>query len=555
MAKISKFPVNKIAFRTGVRIGFADAEDDIEFLDQCYIDIGHVEQALATEDPGSILVGRTGCGKTAAILKIISTQDHVIRIDPEDLALNFISNSNILSFFHGIGVDLDLFFQLLWRHVLCVELLNYHYNIRDVNDFQKAIESIKGIVVKNEGKKLSLEYLEEWGTHFWEQTQERIKEIVTGFENDLQAGVDLTNLGVPLNAQGSAKIHGEKKFELVTDATKVVNEVQIKKLSVLMNVIADDIFTNKQNKYYIVIDKLDENWVDDALRYRLIRSLIEAIKAFRKIRTVKLVIALRQDLIERVYKYTKSGGFQEEKYEDFHIPITWNRDNLYLLVNRRIGELFRRQYTKENVQFNDIFPSRYRQQGKTFDYLIQRTQMRPRDIIAFINTIFIQVVGKNTITAEDIDKAEIIYSKKRLRALCTEWKDEYPNLELCLEVLRRMPTRIDYWDLSEEIFERTILSLCDRPEAPDNMPQIANNFMYDRCSFEKVRSNLVTIFYKIGAVGVKPNKSEPVHFSFHSSYELHPEDLEKGVRLSVAPMLWSALGNMRVRRKGDIIGP
>ncbi len=67
--KIRKSPADKIIFRAGVRIGFADADDDIEFLEQCYIDIGQVKQALDTEDPGSILLGRTGCGKTAAGLE------------------------------------------------------------------------------------------------------------------------------------------------------------------------------------------------------------------------------------------------------------------------------------------------------------------------------------------------------------------------------------------------------------------------------------------------------------------------------------------------------
>ena len=81
-----------------------------------------------------------------------------------------------------------------------------------------------------------------------------------------------------MNAQGSAKITGEKRTELVSQARKVVDEVQIRKLSSLMDMMAEDIFNNKQEKYYIVIDRLDENWVDDSLRYRLIRALIESIR-------------------------------------------------------------------------------------------------------------------------------------------------------------------------------------------------------------------------------------------------------------------------------------
>ncbi|MCY4612794.1 MAG: hypothetical protein OXB94_04115, partial [Nitrospira sp.] len=212
---------NRVVFQGGVRIGFADAEDDTDYLHECYVDIDQVQQVLNTEDPGSILLGRTGCGKTAAIMHIVSVQDNVIQIEPETLSLNFISNSNILSFFHGLGVNLDLFFQLLWRHVLCVELLNYHYNVKGKKkNFESILEYLKDTIGPNKSKRLALDYLKMWGTKFWEETQYRIREIVEKFENELQAGVNLANLGVPLNAQGSATVSGEQKTELINQAKR-----------------------------------------------------------------------------------------------------------------------------------------------------------------------------------------------------------------------------------------------------------------------------------------------------------------------------------------------
>ena len=43
---------NRVFFQAGARIGFADAEDDSDYLDECYIDIEQVQQILNTEDPG-----------------------------------------------------------------------------------------------------------------------------------------------------------------------------------------------------------------------------------------------------------------------------------------------------------------------------------------------------------------------------------------------------------------------------------------------------------------------------------------------------------------------
>ncbi len=490
------------------------------------------------------MLGRTGCGKTAAIMHICNVQDNVIQIEPENLSLNFISNSNILSFFHGLGVNLDLFFQLLWRHVLCVELLTYHYNVKGKKkDAESLFESLKDLIGKNPSKRLALDYLKTWGSRFWEEAQLRIKEIVEKFENELQAGVNLANLGVPVNAQGSAKVSGEQKTELINQANRVISKVQIKKLSDLMDVMAEDIFTNKQEKFYIVIDRLDENWVDDNLRYRLIRALIETIKAFRKVRTVKLIIALRVDLLERIYKYTRSEGFQEEKYEDFNVPINWSKNDLFQLIDRRMGELFKRQYTKTNVSFYDVFPKNYRKEGKTFDYLIQRTLYRPRDIIAFVNEILKAVAGKTAITATDIKKAEVNYSRKRLQALCTEWQEEHPYLETYIESLRGLPSHIDVEELSIETYTNTILSWCDIDDAPDGIPKMARQYYEEGKAFELLRGEIIRILYKVGVLGIKLNSAAQMHFIFEGPYEIAKEQIKPGVRLSIVPMLWQALGN------------
>ena len=54
---------------------------------------------------------------------------------------------------------------------------------------------------------------------------------------------------------------------------------------------------------------------DDGLKYKLIRALIETIKSFRQVRSVKIVVSLRLDLLQRVISETRDSGFQSEKYE------------------------------------------------------------------------------------------------------------------------------------------------------------------------------------------------------------------------------------------------
>ena len=551
MAKKTKIRPDRINFRAGARIGFADAEDDGDFLRHCYVDMGYVTQALDTEDPGSILLGRTGSGKTATILHIETVEENVIRLNAEDLSLNFISNSTILSFFHSLGVDLDLFFQLLWRHVLCIEILSYHYGKKQKASVSNILGILKEFVGSNQSKRKALDYLSKWESTFWEESQKRIEEIVDNFEQQLKAGVDLSNLGIPINAQACSKISSERKAEIAHEARKVVNGVQIRELSAVMDVIADDILVNKQEHYYVVIDRLDENWVDDSLRYRLVRALIETIKAFRKIRNVKLIIAIRADLLERVYKYTRGSGFQEEKYEDFNIPISWSEEQLFDMVDRRIRELFKRQYTKDRVGFYDIFPERYRQQSKCFDYIVQRTQFRPRDVIAFINQILITVSGKTEIGARDIDSAEIEYSKRRLLALCSEWQDEHPCLDIVVQILYGKPIRMKVPDLGDEMLRGIVSKLIEKPESADGITELASEVYLEEVDVDQLRRRIVAIMYKVGIIGIKRNGYDQTQFSYSSSYVVRDEDINGEVEIAVSPMLWQALGSKKRKSRGE----
>ena len=115
-------------FRTTDTIGAAAAEDDNEFLESCFLDTGALRILEDMNDRRLIVLGRTGAGKSALLATLERAHpDAVIRISPEHLALTYVANSTILNFFNTIGVNLDPFFKLLWRHVLTVEILTHHF--------------------------------------------------------------------------------------------------------------------------------------------------------------------------------------------------------------------------------------------------------------------------------------------------------------------------------------------------------------------------------------------------------------------------------------------
>jgi hypothetical protein len=115
-------------FRRNDTIGAAGAEQDSEFLSACFVDTGDIAVLENVEEPRFIVLGRTGAGKSALLERLKELKgERVIQIQPDNLALTYIANSTVLNTFKSLGVNLDPFFILLWRHVFTVEILSRYF--------------------------------------------------------------------------------------------------------------------------------------------------------------------------------------------------------------------------------------------------------------------------------------------------------------------------------------------------------------------------------------------------------------------------------------------
>lgn len=114
-------------FRKNIDIGSLDAESD-HLLLKAFVEKHELEVLEDINNVKSIIIGRTGAGKSALIKYIENNEDHVVRIDPESLSLRHLSNSDIINYFKKIDVKLDLFYKLLWKHVFIVELIKIYFN-------------------------------------------------------------------------------------------------------------------------------------------------------------------------------------------------------------------------------------------------------------------------------------------------------------------------------------------------------------------------------------------------------------------------------------------
>jgi hypothetical protein len=57
----------------------------------------------------------------------------------------------------------------------------------------------------------------------------------------------------------------DKKSELVARVRKVINAEQLSELANVIEMLANIDHDGQQKTYYILIDRLDENWVDVSL--------------------------------------------------------------------------------------------------------------------------------------------------------------------------------------------------------------------------------------------------------------------------------------------------
>ncbi|MDP2180725.1 MAG: hypothetical protein Q8K19_19665 [Methylicorpusculum sp.] len=534
---------NPIIIKRGLRLGDLEAETDRKLLADCFIDNGDIGLLEDVDKPESIVVGRTGSGKSALLIQIQNTVEKSKFLDPNDISIRFLEHSDIIQFFEALGINIDLFYRMLWRHILTIELLKLRYDLKSKQDSQNILSKLTCLVIRDPVKEEALSYFKEWGEKFWLDTDQQLKEVTEKLSRDLKAGFGSSIEGIDISLEGAKNISTEKKTEILHKANKVVSQLQIKKLADILDLLEEKVFTDDQKRFYLLIDKLDEDWANTDTRYRFIRALIEEVKTFRKLRNVKIIISLRRDLLEIVFNKTRDAGFQEEKYESYFLHLKWNKIALASLIEKRISEVFKRQYTRDNVTFNDIFPSPKKGGGQTaIDYVLERSLLRPRDVLQFINECFLSALDSQRVSWRAIIAAEATYSEKRLKSLFEEWSEIFPGLIETIEILRNMPDSFKRSMIIEKI-DPVSEKLVDYPNDPCGKALIeyckSTNKQF---SDSDLITEILNCFYRVGAVGVKCSTTEPFMWSDYDHAILSKSEIKRVNQIKIHRMLWRALG-------------
>ena len=212
----------------------------------------------------------------------------------------------------------------------------------------------------------------------------------------------------------------------------------------------------------------------------------------------------------------------------------------------------REQYTKQVVTHADLLPARVGKQ-KTIDYLLDRTLMRPRDMLQYFNACIKQADGKPDIKLTALREAEGIYSRERLRALADEWYGLYPNLFHLTNLLKRKPPIFTVRELPIRELEENYLELLVSGQSVDGLDgQLMKMVFEEAISLSEYRLNIILIFYKVGLVGVKIEPFNTTSWADSGGVNVSRAEVTDETRMSIHKTFWRCLGVSEAVQEEDV---
>lgn len=544
-----------VVFKQGDRVGAAAAEVD-NVLQDAFVDTGVIDILRDTSNPKSLVVGRTGCGKSALLLRLKKlVQGRVLELDPASLALGQIESSNLPSMVDS-GVVLDPFFRFLWRHVIVMAILSRWREGKGERSWDGIWSKVlpRGMrTAAMRRRESALAELREWNEDLDAPAELRTERIISHFVARLGAEVKLPGLGVKLPG-----VEYSRERTQSAPIQAAVNKLSSSRAASMKEFLQEEVLTDAQKPFYILIDQLDKRWVDARFAFDLLDALIAVVGEFAELPNVKVIVALRENILSALH-YREERTQQREKHEDLILRLEWTEEQLREIADKRLKALLRDRYHSAVTLHTFLPPPRGKTHEVATEYVLARTYDRPRDLIDFVNLCLGELVSRSArkMSWEILQAAAREHSAARLRAIEDEWKDNYPRLKSILDSLRGVETSFTAADLGGD---RLTDVLADGERLSDGifsgpvpLPLIAYRMLDDGAEYDEIWFALLAILYRVGAVGVKRNAQEPIRY-YYQRGSPSGASLPRDARYYIHPALQLELGvNVYDPSRGDTV--
>ena len=378
-----------------VDLGEVAAENEITALESYFVPTGQAN--LARQGRARLVVGRKGSGKTAIFYRVredvFRRRTHlVLDLKPEGHQFKQLRDTIEDRLGEGLAEHTMVAF---WNYIFLAELAR-----KIIDDWSHA---------RTDPDRLEA----------YTRVEEVYKRHNPGFEADFSQRL-LWEANRLAEALGGIPIEdvGPKLTELIfTGDVRELNEA-----------VTD--YLIEKEAVWLLIDNLDKGWPirgSTPMDILIVRGLLEASRKIQRQLEdrgieFRCLVFLRTDIHEHLVSLTPDKG------KDTAIRLDWEDPEL---LGRVIAERIHTSTGLEGAArelWNEMCVSHVNAED-TFNYVIDRTLMRPRDLLLFVRKL-IQVAlnrGHSKIQTEDIPQAEQQYSEDMLLTTGYEIADTHPE--------------------------------------------------------------------------------------------------------------------------------
>lgn len=360
---------NKVVMKLNqIKDMYIDSEMEYEYNSEefgnWFVDIeGIYEKLVNINSPKCIVIGRKGTGKTAYVYKIKDELGQVNNINLSGLNYNFLQDN-----YKSNDISDAVKYIDFWKIILYFELY------KDINYSNK-----------------NLNYM--------------FKQIGLSKTADINENVSNMKTGeIEVSFKG---LKGNLK-----------NEKSVKKLTAgnLLNLIENEILDLNVETKIVTLDGLDRLLKYNKSEVDIIGGLVNATKEINiKLRKSsyhgKIIIFLRDDMVSRL-----NDTDMNKIIRDCSVQLNW-----FETKSRQLMEIFENRIENLNSNWYKLYPKNCERQ-ESFQYFLERTMYRPRDIVEFIR------LSKDLYPEKS--NLEIIEFKNVLKHFSTEYFYEEMKNEL-----------------------------------------------------------------------------------------------------------------------------
>lgn len=378
-----------------VDLGDLAAENEIVGLESYFVSTGQAN--LARHGRARLVVGRKGSGKTAIFYsvreEVFRRRTHVV-LDLKPEGHQFTRLREVVAEQLGAGLA-EHTMTAFWNYMLLAELAR-----KIIDDWPSARRDPTLLPVYS-----------------------RVEDVYSrhnpGYEADFSQRL-LWEANRIAEALGGTPIE-----ELGPKLTQIIFAGDVREL----NEVVTDYLINKES-VWLLIDNLDKGWPirgSTDMDILIVRGLLEATRKLQRQledRDIEFhcLVFLRTDIYEHLVRLTPDKG------KDTAIRLDWDDPELFAeIVGQRIRASTGLEGTGRDL-WGELAVSHLAAED-TFNYVVDRTLMRPRDVLLFVRKLVETAInrGHTRIEAEDISSAERQYSDDMVLNTAYEIADTHPR--------------------------------------------------------------------------------------------------------------------------------